>query len=115
MQLVGKRYQDGWCQNHEKNVAQEEVRPPERHLNNLYNKFTSWLRHGRHAQPSPIPLPCPPRTVGFIVLVLACQEDGNQDFLNRPLDRNNGNDTQDCMRRIPKLKEPLPTFIMSRI
>jgi hypothetical protein len=97
VQLVSKRYQDRGRQNYQKNVAQEEVRPPERHLDNLHDKFPSWLRHRRRAQPSPVPLSCPPRTIGFVVLVLTSQEDGNQEFLDSPLDGNDGNDTQHCM------------------
>lgn len=88
-------------------MSEKEVGSPERHLDDFHNKFTSGLRHRRCTQPSSIPFPCPPCAVGFVVLVLSSQEYGNQDFLKSPLNCDDGDDAQDCVGCVPKLKEPL--------
>jgi hypothetical protein len=41
------------------------------------------------------------------VLELAGQEDSYEDFLNGPLDGNNRDDAQHCVRCVPELEEPL--------
>lgn len=59
------------------------------------------------AEASTVPLTSPPCPVGFIVLELTGQEDRDKDFLNGPLDGDDGDDTKDSMGGIPEFQEPL--------
>ena len=66
------------------------------------------------SEASAVPLTSPPSPVGLVVLELAGQEDRNEDFLNGPLDCNDGDDTKDGMRSIPKFQEPLIISTLSK-
>ena len=54
-----------------------------------------------------IPATSPPRPIGLIVFEFTRKEDGDQDLVNSTLNGYHANKTQDSMRDIPRLKEPL--------
>lgn len=49
----------------------------------------------------------PPSPVGFVVLELSREEDGDEDLENATLHGHDGNDTEDCVGSVPELEEPL--------
>lgn len=59
------------------------------------------------AQTTSIPLASPPCPVCLVVLELARDEDGDQDLLNRTLDSDDGDQSENRMRRVPRFEEPL--------
>ncbi len=107
MQSIEEGDQSWWCQNYQENMAKQKIRGPQRHFHDFHNELPSWLRHCRGAKATPIPFTSPPCPIGLVVLELAGQEDSYEDFLNGPLDGNDRNDTQHCVRCVPKLEEPL--------
>ena len=107
VQGVGIRDQDGWSEDDQKNVRKNEIRAPQGHLDDLDDELASRLGHGGVAESTTIPFTRPPSTVSLIVLELTSQEDGDEDLLNRALDGDDSDNTEDSMRSIPKLKEPL--------
>lgn len=107
MEPISKRYQNGRRQNNQENMPEEEIRTPERHFDNLDNEFTGRLRHCRRSQASSVPFTRPPGAVRLVVLVLTSKEDCDQELLDGPLNRNDGDDTQYCVGSIPQFQEPL--------
>ena len=88
-------------------VGKKEVGGPEGHLDDLDHKLTGRLRERRRAETTTIPLSRPPCLVGLLVLQLTREEDGDEDLLDSALNRNNGDDTEHSVRRVPELEEPL--------
>ena len=61
-----------------------------------------------------VPLTSPPRAVRLVVLELMREEYRDEELLNRALDGHDGDDTQNCVRDIPELKEPLKMILASQ-
>ena len=106
---INERYQRRDDQKDEQEVTEQEIVRPQRHLHNLDNELASGLRHRRRAKATAVPLTSPPRAVRLLVLELTREENRNQDLLDRSLNSDDGDDTEHCMRGIPKLEEPLQT------
>jgi hypothetical protein len=77
----------------EEKMAGQEVGTPQRQLDNLDDEFSCRLRHCIVAKALAVPHTRPPRPVRFIVLKLSREEDGDEDFVNRPLDVDDANET----------------------
>ena len=107
MDAVEPRDKQGNSQDDQQDVSQQEVRTPKRHLDDLDNKFASGLGNRGVSKTAAVPLTSPPSPVGFIMLELAGQKDRDKDLLDGPLDRDDGDDTEDGMGSIPELQEPL--------
>ena len=107
MDAVDERYQRRDREEHQQEVAEQEVVRPERHLHNLDDEFASRLGHRRRAEAATVPLTGPPCAVRLVVLELTREEYRDEELLDRALDGHDGDDTQNCVRDIPKLKEPL--------
>lgn len=88
-------------------MAQDHVTSPQLHLNNLDQILSSRLRHGIGAKSATTPLARPPGLIRLVVLELSGEADGDEELLDQPLDRDDGNQTNHCVRGIPKLEEPL--------
>lgn len=88
-------------------MAEQEVVRPERHLHNLDDELASRLGHRGRAETAAVPLTSPPCAVRLVVLELTSEEDGDQELLNGALNGHDGDDTQDRMRDVPELEEPL--------
>lgn len=58
-------------------------------------------------QSSVEPNTSPPSSVGFVMLEFTGEEDGDEDLEDTSLDSNDGDETEDCVRCVPELKEPL--------
>jgi len=58
-------------------------------------------------QPTSVPASRPPRTIRFIVFELSRKEHCDQNFVNGALDGDHTDKTENGMRCIPKLQEPL--------
>ena len=56
----------------------------------------------------------PPGSVGLVMLELPRQEDSNEDLEDTSLDADDGNETENRVRSIPELQEPLRTPISDR-
>lgn len=54
-----------------------------------------------------VPSTRPPGPVRFVVFEFTCEEDGYQNLVYGALDGNDSNETQDSVRGVPKLEEPL--------
>ena len=54
-----------------------------------------------------VPLARPPRQVGLVVFEFSGQEDGDEHLVDGTLDVNDANKTEDRVRNIPQLQEPL--------
>ena len=107
MEAVHKWYQDGWGKDEEKDVTCEEVGAPQRQLDDLDDVLARRLRHCVVAQAAAVPLAGPPRAVRLVVLELTGQEDGDEDLVNSALDVDDGDETENGMRDVPQLQEPL--------
>lgn len=77
MQTVNVRQQQRWREHEHQEVAKDEVRTPERQLDDLHNEFTGGLRQGVVTEATAIPLTGPPGAVRLVVLELTGEEDGN--------------------------------------
>ena len=107
MEAVNIWYQDRRGEDEKKDMARQEVRAPQRQLDDLHNELTRGLRHGVRAEAAAVPLARPPRAVRLLVLELTGEEYRDEDLLDRTLNGDNGNDAEHGMRRIPELEEPL--------
>ena len=107
MQLVDEWNEHRRCHDHQEKVSEQEVRCPERHLHNLDDEFTSRLGERGRAEAAAVPLAGPPRAIRLLVLELTGEEDGDEDLLDGALDGDDGDDSENGVRRIPKLEEPL--------
>jgi len=101
MQRIHKRNQHRHRQNNQQNMCQQEVRRPKRHLHSLHYKLSRRLRHRRGSQPTSVPFTSPPGTVRFVMFEFTSEEDGDDGFLNGPLDRNDRDDTQNRVGGVP--------------
>jgi hypothetical protein len=88
-------------------VADEEIRAPERDLDRLHYEFTGRLRHGVIAEAASIPPTSPPGLVRLIVLELSRKEDRDEGLVNCTLNGYNGDETKYCVREIPEFEKPL--------
>ena len=107
MQPVHERNEHRHGHHDEQKVREQEVGRPERHLHDLDHKLARRLRERGRAEAAAVPLAGPPRAIRLLVLELTGEEDGDENLLDRTLDGNNSDDTEDRMRGIPELKEPL--------
>lgn len=107
MESVNERDEDGWRQDDQQYMTKQEVGTPEGHLDDLDEIFTGWLREGRRTKLATVPNTGPPCDVGLVRLELARQEHGDENLLNRPLYRDDTNDSKDGMGCVPKFEEPL--------
>jgi hypothetical protein len=115
MQAIEVRDEDTRRQEDEENVSHEEVGAPKRHLHDFDDEFTGRLRKGRATEAASVPAARPPSTVGLVMLVLTGEDDGDENLLDRPLDGDDADDTQNRMRRVPQFKEPLKKREWERI
>ena len=97
MQTINVRDEDRRGQEEEEDVAHEEVRAPQRQFNDLHDELTRGLGHGMRAEAAAVPLARPPRAVRLVMLEFTRQEHGNQELVNRTLDMNDRNETQNRM------------------
>ena len=94
-------------QHEQEHMSKEKIRTPERQLDDLDDKLSSRLRHDMRTQPAPVPSSGPPRTIRFIVFELSGKEHRDQNLVNGALDGDYADKTENGMRCIPKLQEPL--------
>jgi hypothetical protein len=90
----------------EEQVAGDEVRGVQAHLDRLDNEFTSGLAERVRAEATVEPDTSPPGAVGLVVLELARQEDGDEDLEDAALHGDNGDDAEHGARRVPALEVP---------
>lgn len=109
MQLVNEWDESGRHQHDQQKMGEQEIRTPEGHLHNLDDIFTSRLGECGAAQASAVPFTRPPCTICFIMLVLTSKEYTDEDLLDGTLDGNDGDDSENGVRSVPKLQEPLET------
>ena len=64
-------------------------------------------------KPTTIPASGPPCSVGLVVLELTRKEDGDENLMDSTLNCDDGYQTQNSVRRIPGLKEPLSLIKVS--
>ena len=107
MKTVDVGYQDGWRQDKQEEVADEEVGAPEGQLDDLHDEFARRLRHGMRAQATAVPLARPPCPIRLVVLELTREEHRDEDLVKRALDEDNRDETKHRMRDVPELQEPL--------
>ena len=107
MQAVDVRHQDWRSQEEQENVTHEEVRAPERKLDDLHDELACRLRHRMRPETTAVPLARPPRAVRLVVLELAREEDRDEDLVDRALDEDDRDEAEDGVRNVPELQEPL--------
>ena len=95
-------------------MADQEIRTPQRQLDNLDNELSCGLRHGMVSETSSVPLASPPRQVGLIVLELSREEDSDEDLVNGTLNVDDGDQPKNSMGDIPQLQEPLYNSVSDR-
>lgn len=88
-------------------MSEQQIRAPERQFNDLDNEFAGGLGHDMRSKAAAIPTPSPPCSICFIVLKLSREENGNKYFVDGPLDVNQTNQPEHCMRCVPSLQKPL--------
>ena len=115
MQFVNERNENGDRQDHQEDVTKQEIRAPQRHLDDFHDKLTSRLGHGRVTKATAVPFTRPPCTVCFVVLEFTRKEDCNKDLLDSALNGNDSDDAKHCMGCIPKLKEPLGFVLVNHL
>ena len=113
MDLVDERNEHRRRHDDQEDVREQEVGRPERHLHDLDHKLARRLRERGRAEAAAVPLAGPPRAVRLLVLELAGEEDGDEDLLDGTLDGDDGDDSENGVRRIPKLEEPLQRTLVS--
>ena len=113
MEAVDVGDEDGRGEDEEEDVAHEEVRAPERQLDDLDDELARGLRHRVRAEAAAVPLARPPRAVRLVVLELAREEDGDEDLVDRALDEDDDDQTEDRVCDVPELQEPLHDTISS--
>ena len=79
----------------------------ETHLDELDDELSSRLAHDSVAESSVVPHSRPPRSVRLVVLELSREERRDQELVQRTLDRDRSENTEDRVRRVPRLEEPL--------
>ena len=107
VQTVDVGYEDGWREEEEEDVSDEEVRAPQRQLDDLHDELARRLRHRGRAQAAAVPLARPPRPVRLIVLELTREEDGDEDLVDRALYEDDRDETEHGVCDVPQLEEPL--------
>ena len=107
MEAVNIWYQDRRGEDEKKDMARQEVRAPQRQLDDLHDELARRLRHRGRAQAAAVPLARPPRPVRFIVLELTREEDGDEDLVDRALDEDDRDETEHGVCDVPQLEEPL--------
>lgn len=107
MHPVGERDQNRRSQDDQEEMCDYEVGTPQRHFHDFHNELSSRLGDGRVSEAPSVPFTCPPGTIGLIVLVFSGKENGDQNLVDRTLDGDDSNQTQDGVGGIPKLEEPL--------
>jgi len=88
-------------------MSEKKIRTPKRELDDLDDKLPSGLRHDMRTQPTFVPASRPPRTIHFIVFELSRKEHCDQNLVNGALNGEHTDKTENGMRCVPKLQEPL--------
>lgn len=107
MQPIEVRNQDRDRQDEHQEVPNEQVRAPQAQLDDLHHELSRRLRDGVVAQPTSVPATSPPCSVRLVVLELTSEEDGDEEFVDGTLDKDGGDETEDCVRGVPGFEEPL--------
>jgi len=89
MELVGVGDGESGQHEEENDVAQNEVGSEITQLGNLAKELTARL--GQRMPPHVVPFTGPPGDVGFIMLELTGQSQGNDQLVNEALDRHDRN------------------------
>ena len=107
MEAVNIWYQDRRGEDEKKDMARQEVRAPQRQLDDLHDELARGLRHRVAAKAPSVPLSGPPRPIRLVVLELAGEEDRDENLVHCPLDENNTNEAEHRVCDVPQLQEPL--------
>jgi len=75
-------------------------------LDELDDKLAGRLRDDVGAEAAVVPDTGPPGAVDFVVLELAREEEGDEEFVEEALDEARGDDAEDGVRGLPDLEEP---------
>ncbi len=92
-------------------MTSDEICRIQAHFNRLDDELSSGLTENVSAESTVEPDTSPPCAIRLIVLEFSGQEHGDEDLEDTSLDGDDGDDTQNRMRGIPKLKEPLQNVI----
>ena len=94
MKSIEARNQRRNGQDHQNQMAGDEVGRVQSHFDNLDDEFSSGLTENVRSQATVEPDTCPPSSVGLVVLEFTRQEDGNQKLEDESLHGDDGNHTQ---------------------
>lgn len=83
-------------------MTSDKVGRVQPHFNSLNHKLPSRLTERMTPQTPIEPNTSPPSSVGFVMLELSGQEDGNEDLEDTPLNGNHGDKTEDGVRGVPE-------------
>jgi hypothetical protein len=97
----------GHGEDEEKDVAGDKVGGEETHLDELDDELSGRLAHDPAAESSVVPHSRPPRSVRLVVLELSREERRDQQLVQCTLDRDRREHSEDRVRRVPRLEEPL--------
>ena len=107
MHAIEIRHQHRRRKHEQQEVSNQEIARPKTELDHLDDVLARGLRERMRAEPAAVPFTGPPRAVGLVVLELARDKDGDQDLLDRTLNRDDRDQTENGVGRIPSLEEPL--------
>jgi hypothetical protein len=107
MEAIKVGNQNRRSENEQHHMSKYKIRAPQGQFDNFDDELSRGLRHHMRAQAAVSPSTCPPCSVGFIMLEFTGKEDRNQDLVNSPLDRDDGNKTKNNTRRVPFFQVPL--------
>ena len=107
MEPVKVRHQHRRRQHEQQEVPDEEVRRPERELDHLDDVLARGLAERMRAEAATVPFTGPPRAVGLVVLELAGEDEGDDEFVDCALDGDDGEETDDDVRAVPEFEDPL--------
>ena len=111
MEAVNIWYQDRRGEDEKKDMARQEVRAPQRQLDDLHDELARRLRHRVAAEAASVPLSGPPRPVRLVVFELTRQEHRDEDLVNGTLDVDDADQSEHGVRDIPELQEPLQEML----
>jgi hypothetical protein len=90
----------------EEEVTGEEVGSEERELDNFADHLTTGLSPGGSAHAATVPLARPPSAVDLVVLVLARDEDRDENLEDRALDGDRRDNTEHGVADLPPFEDP---------
>ena len=107
MHAIKIRHQHRRHEREQQKVSNQEIARLKTELDHLDDVLARGLAERMRAEAAAVPFTGPPRAVGLVMLELAREDEGDDEFVDCALDGDDGEETDDDVRAVPEFEDPL--------